>query len=74
MNEIFLQISINRNKVISRSDIIEPLRTRSHLTGNTLFRRARTIISWFRWIRNNLHIVEVDSNGSIRLPSQFTLN
>jgi len=74
VNEIFIQISINRNKLISRNDIIELLRSRSHLTGNTLSRRAQTIISWFRWIRNNLQLVEVDDNGSIRLASQYRLN
>lgn len=69
-----LQSSINRNKLTSRSDIIELLRSRSNLTGNTLLRRAQTIISWFRWISNNLQIVKVEPNGSIRLASQLTLN
>ena len=69
-----LQSSINRNKLTPRSDIIELLRSRSNLTGNTLLRRAQTIISWFRWISNNLQIVKVEPNGSIRLASQLTLN
>lgn len=72
INEVFLQISVNRDKVVSRNDILELLKSRSHLTGNTLVRRTRTIISWFRWISNNLRLVEVDSKGSIRLSSRLT--
>lgn len=35
-------------------------------TFNTLLRRTHTITSWFKWIRNNLGIVEVDIEGNIR--------
>jgi hypothetical protein len=43
------------------------------LTGSTLERRARTIISWFKWIRNNLGLVYVDAAGNIRIDRQTRL-
>ena len=67
VNEMFLDISIDTNKVIKKEHIVGLLREKSHLTGSTLGRRAQTIISWFRWIRNNLGIVEVSENGDIRI-------
>lgn len=73
VNEVFLDISINRDKVISRQHIVELLKKNSHLTGSTLGRRVQTIISWFKWIRNNLGIVEVSKNGDIRISRQTTL-
>jgi|SRR5215211_4171252 len=39
----------------------------------TLERRARTIRSWFRWIRNNLGLVEVDAAGNVRIDRQTRL-
>jgi hypothetical protein len=54
VNEVFLDISINPGKVVERNHIIELLRKNSHLTGSTLGRRTQTIISWFRWIMNNV--------------------
>jgi hypothetical protein len=73
MNEIFLQISVDHNKVITRQDIINILKYRSQLTGDTLARRAQTILAWFRWIRNNLGMVEIERNGNIRLARQMRL-
>lgn len=73
MNEIFLQISVDHNKVITKQDIIKILRNRSQLTGDTLGRRAQTILAWFRWIRNNLGMVEIERNGNIRLARQMRL-
>jgi hypothetical protein len=73
INEIFVDISSDRSKVITKQDIIDLLKNKSNLTGHTLVRRARTIRSWFRWIRNNLGIVEVDRNGNIRVSRQLTL-
>jgi len=49
------------------------LKKKSPLTGSTLGRRAQTIISWFKWIRNNLGIVEVNDNGEIRISRQTKL-
>jgi hypothetical protein len=49
--------------------IVDLLKKNSHLTGSTLGRRAQTIITWFRWIRNNLGIVEVNKNGDIKISS-----
>ena len=71
INEIFIQISSDSDKVISKQDIIELLKRKSHLTGSTIGRRAQTIISWFKWIRNNLGIVDVSKEGSIRIARQM---
>ncbi len=73
VNEVFLDISINTNKVIHRRHIVELLKKNSDLTGSTLTRRAQTIISWFKWISNNLGIVEVNNNGDIRISRQTRL-
>src|SRR5712691_735400 len=70
VNEVFLDISIEPGKVIKRQHIVDLLKKNSHLTGSTLGRRAQTIISWFKWIRNNLGIVEVNKNGDIRISRQ----
>ena len=73
INEIFLQISVDHNKVITKQDIIKILRNLSQLTGDTLGRRDQTILAWFRWIRNNLGMVEIERNGNIRLARQLRL-
>ncbi|NOJ27310.1 MAG: hypothetical protein DA330_04780 [Nitrososphaera sp.] len=72
MHEIFLQISIDSKKVVDKNEIIDLLRERSSITGSTLGRRAQTIVSWFRWIRNNLGIVEVDKD-KIRIARQMRI-
>jgi hypothetical protein len=74
VNEVFLDISIDTNKVIKKEHIIGLLKKKSHLTGSTIGRRAQTIISWFRWIRNNLGIVEVSKDGDIRISRQIRLD
>ena len=74
INEIFIQISSDSDNVFSKQDIIELLNKKSHLTGSTLGRRAQTIISWFRWIRNNLGIVDVSKDGSIRIARNMKLS
>ena len=73
MNEIFMQISIDRNKIISKIDIIELLKNKSHITGSTLKRRTQTIVAWFKWIRNNVGLVEVDRYGNISIAKQLKL-
>ena len=73
MNEIFIDISSDKSRVVSKQEIIGLLRKKSDLTGDTLFRRARTIVSWFRWIQTNLGIVEVDRNRNIRISRQLSL-
>jgi hypothetical protein len=65
INEIFLKVTIERNKIISTDNVIQILKKRSYLQGTTLGRRARTIVSWFKWIRNNLGLIEVDKFGNI---------
>ncbi len=65
MNEIFLNVIMKHNKFISIENIIQLIKKRSYLKGTTLGRRVRTIVSWFRWIRNNLGLIEVDRAGNI---------
>jgi hypothetical protein len=74
MNEIFLRLTIDKSKIINRSDIIEILRSNSHITGSTLSRRAQTIVSWFRWIRNNVGLVDVDKYGNISIQKEIKNN
>lgn len=73
VNQVFLDISIDASKVVGRQHIVKLLKKNSHLTGSTLGRRAQTIISWFKWIRNNLGLVEVNDNGEIRISRQTKL-
>jgi hypothetical protein len=71
MNEIFLKLTIESNKSVQKSDIIEILKSKSHISGATLGRRAQTIVSWFKWIRNNIGLVEVDENGNITIQKHL---
>ena len=71
MNEIFMQVSTDREKAVSRDEILDLLRQRYKITGSTLPRRAQTITAWFKWIRNNLGIVEVDSAANIRVSRKL---
>lgn len=73
MNSIFIDISTDRNRIVTKQEIILLLKKKSLITGSTLERRARTIRSWFRWIRNNLGLVEVDEAGNIRIDRQTRL-
>ncbi len=73
VNQVFLDISIEPGRVINRQHIVDLLKKNSHLTGSTLGRRAQTIVSWFKWIRNNLGLVEVNDNGEIRISRQTKL-
>jgi C-terminal AAA-associated domain len=72
MNNIFIDISTDQNRIVTKHEIILLLKKKL-LTGSTLERRARTIMSWFRWIRNNLGLVEVDGAGNIRIDRQSRL-
>jgi hypothetical protein len=74
INEIYIQISIDRTKLITRNDIIELLKKKSHITGSTLKRRTQTIVSWFKWIRNNIGLVEIDYYGNISIAKQLKFN
>jgi hypothetical protein len=38
---------------------------------STLGRRAQTIVSWFKWIRNNIGLVNVDASGNISIQKQL---
>jgi hypothetical protein len=73
MHEMFLQISIDPPKTYHKQNIADLLRQKSHLTGSTLGRRAQTIISWFKWIRNNLGIVDVKKDNSIQIARQLRI-
>ena len=73
MHEIYMRISTNPGHIASRLEIEGLLRKGSNLTGATLPRRAQTIVAWFRWIRNNLGLVEVDNDGNIRISRTFSI-
>lgn len=73
INDIFLQISIDKTRTFTRNDIIELLIKKSQITGSTLKRRTQTIVSWFKWIRTNIGLVEVDSYGNITIAKQLKL-
>lgn len=73
INSIFLDVSSDPKKVITKQDIIQLLKRQSDISGDTLFRRTRTIVSWFKWIRNNLGIVEVNTEGNIRFSRQMMI-
>ena len=66
INEIFLEISSDRNRAMTRREIGDLIVRNSSISGSTVMRRSRTIISWFKWIRNNLGIIDVDSSGTIK--------
>ena len=63
--EIFIEVMSDPGRLVSKQEIIDIIKEKSHVKGSTLGRRAQTIISWFKWIRNNLGIVEVDKKGNI---------
>ncbi len=73
MNEVFLRISIERDKKVTREEIMSIIKKNSQLTGSTLPRRGQTIVSWFKWIRSNIGIVDVDSQGGVSASSQLRL-
>jgi len=70
INEIFIDISSNRTKEVTRKEISNRIRKNSYISGSTVYRRTQTIVSWFRWIRSNLGIVDVDKSGNIRISPQ----
>jgi hypothetical protein len=64
LNEIFLGVTAE-NKNFSRDDIVNLLKSKSHITGATLWRRTQTVVAWFRWIKNNVGLVNVEKDGTI---------
>ena len=74
INEIFLEISSDRNRAITSKEIGNLIVRNSGISGSTVMRRSRTIISWFKWIRNNLGIVDVDSSGTIKLLAKLFMH
>ena len=51
---------LNKNLVISQYKITELIQKKSGLTGTTPKRRTNTIMSWLKWIQNNLGILSVN--------------
>ncbi len=72
INQIFLNLSLERDKPVTRNDIVEILRQNSRLTGSTLGRRAQTIGAWFRWMHHNVGLVEV-SKDKVAFSRQLKL-
>jgi hypothetical protein len=48
MKTIFLELSTDPKKVITKQDIIDLLKRKSPIDDDTLSRRACTITSWFK--------------------------
>ena len=69
INEIFLEICSDRDRVVTRKEIEDLIIKNSNIRGRTVLRRSRTIVSWFRWIRNNLGIIDVYDNSAIKFAS-----
>ena len=69
INEIFLEICSDRDRVVTRKEIEDLIIKNSNIRGSTVLRRSRTIVSWFRWIRNNLGIIDVYDNSAIKFAS-----
>lgn len=72
LNEIFLGVTAE-NRRYSRNDIIHLLKLKSHITGDTLRRRTQTVIAWFRWIKNNVGLLNVEPDGTIVHQQQENL-
>lgn len=70
LNEIFLVVTAEMRR-FSRQDIIQLLKTKSQITGSTLRRRTQTVVAWFRWIKNNVGLIDVERDGTI-IPQQQT--
>ena len=64
LNEIYLGVTAE-NKKFSRLDIVNLLRLKSHIRGDTLKRRTQTVVAWFRWIKNNVGLINVERDGTI---------
>jgi hypothetical protein len=73
ISTVFNSISSDPDRVFTRDEVTALLRRSSKISGSTLPRRAQTIVAWFKWIRNNLGLVEVDKDGSIRVATQSRL-
>jgi len=58
--------SLGKGGKVSKDEISEIIREKSHLSKGTPNRRASTLISWFGWISENLGIIE-RSNKEIKL-------
>lgn len=72
INQIFLNLSLEREKPVTRNEIVEILRQNSQLTGSTLGRRAQTILAWFRWMQHNVGLIEV-SKDEVTFSRQLKL-
>ncbi len=59
INQVFLNLSIERDTPVTKTDVVEILRQNSGLTGSTLMRRTQTIFAWLRWVQRNVGLVEV---------------
>lgn len=72
LNEIYLGVTAE-NKKFARKDIINLLQSKSHISGNTLRRRTQTVVAWFRWIKNNVGLINVERDGTITPQLQSKL-
>jgi hypothetical protein len=62
IHNIFTTLISNPAMEFNRDDVVELIKTKSSLTGDTPKRRTGTIFSWCRWIENNFGYLKVIDN------------
>lgn len=72
INQIFLNLTVDRDKPATKTQVVDILRDNSDLTGSTLLRRSQTIFAWFKWIQRNVGLVEV-SKEKVSFSRQMKL-
>jgi hypothetical protein len=72
INQLFLNLTIDRDKSVTKNEVVDILKDNSELTGSTLLRRTQTIFAWFKWIQRNVGLVEV-SKENVSFSRQMKL-
>ncbi len=73
MHEVFTTLMLHPQQRLSRDDIAAVIKRHSHLGGDTLHRRAATLLAWFRWMQRSLGIVRVEETSLILLGAHHPL-
>lgn len=77
MHEIFTALMLHPQQRLNRDEIASIIQRHSTLSGNTLHRRAATVLAWFRWMQRSLGVVRVEDTTLILLgnhhPYQLSL-
>ncbi|QLH08922.1 type II restriction enzyme [Candidatus Nitrosotenuis sp. DW1] len=62
INQVYLNLTVERDKPVTKNEIVDILKNNSELTGSTLLRRTQTILAWLKWIQRNVGLVEVSKD------------